>query len=105
MSLQNGAYGFGATWAHVGLSAPVVVNAPKYAQGGFIQKQSAGGTLWLGSGISLIPGVSGMAYLNTDTVPFTYEGPARFFLYGTGTTMIVGLGFNFSAGLSSPIAG
>lgn len=95
----------GSTWALVGLSAPVAVIPPSFVQGGFIQQTSAG-TLWLGMGLSLIPGVSGMAWINTSNKPFEWDGPARFFLYATGATVTATIGFKFSApGISSPIAG
>ncbi len=103
MSLQNGNYALGSTWALIGLSGPTVVESPAYAQGGYIQQQSAG-TLWLG-GISKIPGVSGMFWINTATERFEWEGPARFYLYATGATVTAGICFKFSSGISSPIAG
>lgn len=104
MSLQNGPGFLGATWALVGISAPVVVNSPAYAQGGWIQQTSAG-TLWLGSGLSQIPGASGMMWINTTNRSFEWEGPARFYLYATGATVTAGIGFKFSHGISSPILG
>lgn len=104
MSLQNDAGFLGATWALVGLSAPLEVNSPKFAQGGWLQKVGAG-TLWLGGGLSQIPGASGMMWLNTDSVPFQWEGPARFYLYATGATVVAGIGFKCSPGLSLPFAG
>lgn len=104
MSLQNGAQFLGATWALVGLSAPVVVESPKMAQGGYIQQASAG-TLWLGSGLSQLPGASGMFWINSSSRSFEWEGPARFYLYATGATVTAGICFKFSSGLSSPIVG
>ena len=104
MSLQNGAGFLGSTWALIGLSGPTIVDSPAYAQGGWIQQQSAG-TLWLGIGLSKIPGVSGMFWINTAQQPFEWEGPARFYLYATGATVTAGIGYKFSSGISLPFAG
>lgn len=93
----------GATWALVGLSAPIAVNSPVGAIGGYLQKTAAG-TLWLGGGLSQIPGASGMMWINTDSTPFEWKGPARFYLYATGATVTAGLGFQFSVpGPSFPV--
>ena len=104
MSLQNGPGFLGSTWALVGLSGPTEVNSPAFVQGGWIQQTSAG-TLWLGQGLSKIPGVSGMMWINTTQQPFEWEGPARFYLYATGATVTATIGLKFSTGLSLPFAG
>lgn len=107
MSSIQEAYSFGSTLAVVGLSAPTIVNPPAKCVGGWIQQNSlTGGTLWLGSGLSQIPGLSGgMMFLNTTTNPIEYYGPARFYLYASGATVVCGIGFKYSTGVSFPLAG
>lgn len=98
--------GMGATLAVVGLSAACVVRPPAYCVGGWIQQNGAAGTLWLGTGLSQIPGVSGgMMWLNTIQNPIEFWGPNQFFLYASGATIVCGIGFKYSAGLSSPVMG
>ena len=96
----------GSTQALVGLSAATAVIPPAFCVGGYIQQSLAAGTLWLGSGISQIPGTSGaMMWINTNNNPFEFQGPARFFLYATGASVVAQLGFKFAEGVSSPVAG
>lgn len=99
--------GMGATLAVVGLSAACVVVPPAYCVGGWVQQNTlAAGTLWLGTGLSQIPGLSGgMMWLNTTQNPIEFWGPNQFFLYASGATVVCGIGFKYSAGLSSPVMG
>lgn len=105
MGLEQ-SYLMGATAFHVGLSAVVSVNPPANAIGGWVQQNTlAAGTLWLGPGLTMSLGATQGMYLNTTNKPFEFWGPARFFLYASGATITVGLGFKYSQGVSSPIAG
>lgn len=99
--------GLAATLAVVGLSAPTVVYPPPNCVGGWIQQNTlTGGTLWLGSGVSQIPGLSGgMMFLNTTQNPLEFWGPVQFYLYASGATITCGVGFKYSAGFSSPLTG
>lgn len=95
----------GATWVFVGTSAALYVTPPGGCVGGWLQQNTAG-TLWLGAGLSQIPGASGMMWVNTTNAPLEWDGPARFFLYASGATVGLGIGFKYSVpGISSPIAG
>lgn len=106
MGYLKEAYLFGATQALVGLSQATVVNSPAFCVGGYIQQSLNAGTLWLGSGLSQIPGNSGaMMWLNTNNNPFEFSGPARFFLYATGASVLAQVAFKYAEGVSSPIAG
>lgn len=99
------AYYLGATAFHIGTSAVVTVNPPQFAVGGWLQKTTGAGTLWLAPGVTLSLGVTQGMWLNTDNKPFEFWGPAQFFIFASGATATVGLGFKFAKGLSSPIAG
>ena len=106
MGYLKESFSFGSTLAVIGLSAPAVVVPPPHCVGGWIQQNSlAAGTLWLGQGLSQIPGGTGMMFLNTTQNPLEFYGPAKFYLYATGATISVGLGLKFSEGVSYPLAG
>lgn len=97
---------FGATAFHLGTSAVVSVQPPANTVGGWVQQNTlAAGTLFIGPGITMSLGATQGMFLNTTNKPFEFYGPARFFLYAAGATITVGLGFKFSEGVSSPIAG
>ena len=69
-------------------------------------QQIGAGTLWIGSGISQIPGASGaMLFVNSTLPRFEWEGPARFFLYATGASVVTNICFKYSSGMSAPVAG
>jgi hypothetical protein len=99
-------YLLGATAFHLGNATAIPVMPPANCIGGWVQQNSlAAGTLWISPGVTISLGATQGMYVNTTNQPFEFQGPARFYLYATGATITVGLGFKYSQGVSSPIAG
>lgn len=100
-SMYTDSYGLGGTLAAVGLSAPLAFAPASYVNGVWF-KYVSGGSMFLGQGLSQIPGAT-MMLIGSEIV--SAAGPARFFLYATGATALVAIGVSYSRGMSAPIAG
>lgn len=103
MSMYTDTYSLGSTISVVGLSAAAAFIPPVNCNGVWFKINSGAGTLYIGSGISQIPGVTMYPVSLTEIV--SASGPARFFFYAASATMTVSVGMSFSRGLSAVIAG
>lgn len=100
-SMYTDSYGLGSTMMAVGLSAATRFNPGPYVNGVWF-KYASGGSLFLGSGLSQIPGQT-MMLIGSEII--SAAGPAQFFLYATGATSVAAVGVSYSRGMSSPITG
>ena len=98
-SMYTDSYFLGGTLMTVGLSAPSQFVPAAYVNGVWF-KYASGGSLFLGQGLSQIPGQT-MMLIGTEIV--SAAGPARFYLYATGATATVAVGVSYSRGLSAPL--
>jgi hypothetical protein len=99
--MYTDSYALGSTMVAVGLSAPTQFLPAKNVNGVWF-KYLSGGSVFLGAGVSQIPGAT-MMVIGSEIV--SAGGPATFFLYATGATALVGVGVSYSRGLSNTIAG
>lgn len=100
-SMYTDSYFLGGTMAAVGLSAPLAF-VPDPRVNGVWFKYVSGGSMFLGMGLSQIPGAT-MMLIGSEII--SAAGPARFYLYATGATAVVGIGVSYSRGLSGSLAG
>lgn len=98
-SMYTDSYGLGSTVMAVGLSAAAVFLPGQYVNGVWF-KYVSGGSMFLGNGISQIPGATMMLIGGEIT---SVGGPAKFYLYATGATALCAVGVSYSRGLSSII--
>jgi len=97
--MYTDSYGLGSTMMAVGLSAPALFQPGPHVNGVWF-KYVSGGSMFLGSGLSQIPGAT-MMLVGSEII--SAAGPARFFLYATGSTALASIGVSYSRGISSPI--
>ena len=100
-SMYTDSYGLGSTVMAVGLSAAAVFLPGQHVNGVWL-KYMSGGSMFLGSGLSQTPGAT-MMLIGSEII--SAGGPARFYLYASGSTALAAVGVSYSRGMSSPIVG